>query len=204
MEACCSTLSNSLSSSLFLSLLLFSWSQIFFHWISSLLASILLLKDHECNVSFLVLMLVLTLTCTPLLILAWHFSFHLSLKVVLIYNKNKSLRVRQLGLTVSYQELNNVWWSWLSRILQPTPLQETELLSCEDFNIWKYFSPCTWSIQKKTEKSHFCTDNKINDLVTYSFCFELQRDIKSSSNKLDLLIFPGASMLIIIVGITGT
>ena len=64
-------------------------------------------------------------------------SFHLSLKVVLIYNKNKSLRVRQLGLAVSYQELNNVWWSWLSRILQATPLQETELLSCEDFNIWK-------------------------------------------------------------------
>ena len=60
-------------------------------------------------------------------------SFHLSLKGVLIYNKNKSLVVRQLGLAVSYQELNNVWWSWLSRILQATPLQETELLSCEDF-----------------------------------------------------------------------
>lgn len=64
-------------------------------------------------------------------------SFHLGLKVVLIYNKNKSLRVRQLGLAVIYQELNNVWLSCFSRILQATPLQETEILSCEDFNIWK-------------------------------------------------------------------
>lgn len=66
----------------------------------------------------------------------------------------------------------------------------------------KYFSPCTWSVKDQTEKSHFCTDNKIKYLVTYSFCFELQRDMKSSSNKPDLLIFPG--MLIIIVGITRT
>ena len=35
-------------------------------------------------------------------------SFHRSLKVVLVYHKNKSLVVRQLGLAVSYQELNNV------------------------------------------------------------------------------------------------
>lgn len=132
-------------------------------------------------------------------------SFHLSLKVVLIYNKNKSLRVRQLGLTVSIKN------SIMSDDLGCQEFCKQHLFKRLNYCLVKtlisgkpkYFSLCTWSVKDQTEKSH-CTDNKIKDLVTYSFCFELQRDMKSSSNKPDLLIFPGASMLIIVVGITGT